>query len=96
MLISIAFLLAALPLFSSLKYFEDFYSRSGVCLAFHLTSQRAPVANTYPLDVHVVAVGSEQVHVHDDVTYPKVMSQIKLVDEKFKSIKFLCFNSKNC
>ena len=35
-----SFLLAALPL-SGLRYFDGFYSRSGVCLAFHLTSQRS-------------------------------------------------------
>lgn len=36
----VAFLLAAVPLFSSLPYFANFYGRSGVCLALHITDEK--------------------------------------------------------
>jgi hypothetical protein len=36
------FVVAATPLFNSLEYFKEFYGRSGVCLALHITPHRPP------------------------------------------------------
>ena len=36
---TLVFFLSAVPLFG-IEYFKDFYSRSGVCLAFHITPDR--------------------------------------------------------
>lgn len=38
----VVFFIAATPLFNTLYYFNDFYGRSGVCLALHITPQRPP------------------------------------------------------